>query len=745
MGKRSRSKIRDKDQAGEKRAFDSAERSAEPGEVSNTGRFVLQSAFACLLAYAVCLTFRLLEIPAWNSSAFKFGGEYLMATHDAYAWLAGAEGVNRKTGSGFSRMLAFMHQLTGFDPANIGFWVPALMAPLVVLPLALLSWLKRQPEAGAVSGVMAAGCLGFLLRTRVGFADTDVLALFFPVAIACGLLIWLSSICRGNWRKGKNEEAPPSASLFLFLSGAVGIGLLVQGYGFFYGKIQVALALIGFAFILGMFFASRSVYPRFILGFAALVASSFGGWPGLALGAVVCAAAKYKARIFENWSVIAVFAALTLVFAGGDMLNLFLGAFSKLLGYAKVSTAEFSDNSSLKLPAIAQSVREAQNVNWGAMISRTSGGWWIFWPAFAGYVYLVWKRPLFLIFLPLLGLGIASVKLGNRFAMFGGAGLGVGLGFGLNRLLLDLNQPRLRRWLVQIALCALVSLPLWNVADSLRPSPILPPVYAKTLQQVGEKVPENAQLWQWWDYGYAAQYYAGKRVFGDGGQHGGEYLYPLARVHSTDSPLQAAQLMKFTLKTQLKQFREMEKNGTLAPIRGKAQNYPGDPVKPLREMGADEAKEFVASMKLEKMPWPEDLPEQYLVLSWENMRLSYWISFYGTWDLVTGKSFPGRLQRVTSETRLNSEKGVLQFRQGNAIPLTSMDYLAPDGRQHKNWSNSGNIHAVFNAPTKELFLMDDTIYNSMMVKMLIGDPDNFNDHFELVVDNFPYNRAYRVK
>jgi dolichyl-diphosphooligosaccharide--protein glycosyltransferase len=145
------------------------------------------------------------------------------------------------------------------------------------------------------------------------------------------------------------------------------------------------------------------------------------------------------------------------------------------------------------------------------------------------------------------------------------------------------------------------------------------------------------------------------------------------------------------------------------------------------------------------MPWPEDLPEQYLVLSWENMRLSYWISFYGTWDLVTGKSFPGRLQRVTSETRLNSEKGVLQFRQGNAIPLTSMDYLAPDGRQHKNWSNSGDIHAVFNAPTKELFLMDDTIYNSMMVKMLIGDPDNFNDHFELVVDNFPYNRAYRVK
>jgi dolichyl-diphosphooligosaccharide--protein glycosyltransferase len=41
--------------------------------------------------------------------------------------------------------------------------------------------------------------------------------------------------------------------------------------------------------------------------------------------------------------------------------------------------------------------------------------------------------------------------------------------------------------------------------------------------------------------------------------------------------------------------------------------------------------------------------------------------------------------------------------------------------------------------------MDDTVYDSMMVRMLLGDPGAFGEWFELVEDRFPWNRVYRVK
>jgi dolichyl-diphosphooligosaccharide--protein glycosyltransferase len=41
--------------------------------------------------------------------------------------------------------------------------------------------------------------------------------------------------------------------------------------------------------------------------------------------------------------------------------------------------------------------------------------------------------------------------------------------------------------------------------------------------------------------------------------------------------------------------------------------------------------------------------------------------------------------------------------------------------------------------------MDDTIYRSMMVQMLIRDPAMFEDDFELIADEYPWNRAYRAK
>ena len=743
MGKKSRSKAQRKKVEQDNGVTPSESQEVEPLESLKSKRLVWQGILVCLLAYGVGLGFRLLELPAWDVSSFIFNGEYLMATHDAYVWLAGAEGINRKTGSALSQFIGFMHELSGGNLANVGFWLPAIFAPLAALPVALLGWRVRQPEAGLASGIMTAGCLGFLLRTRLGFVDTDIWSLFFPIAIAAGLMIWLSALCRRHWFVREGEQSDSHLNLFIFLLGAVGIGLLMQVFAFCY-KVQVGFGLIGFAFLVGLILTSWNRYHTLILGFCVLAAVAFGGWIGLGLGLAACGMAIYRPQTWEKWLPVGIFAALMLVPAGGDLFNNFMGAIDKVIGYSKIFSAQVSQGSSLELPTIAQSVREAQNVNWDAMASRTAGNWWLFWAALAGYAYLVWKRPLFLIFLPLLGLAIASVKLGNRFAMFGGAALGVGLAFGINQLLLDLKQRDLVRWGVQIVLCALVVWPLWGVAQNLSPAPILPRVYAQTFVGLKQKTPQDAQLWQWWDYGYAGQYFAKRRTFGDGGKHGGKYLYPLARVHATNSALQANQMMKLVAKQQMQVRQEMIENGTKRSPQAKAPFYPGNPVGALGDMGPKKAQGFVESLKTKNRDWSEDLPKQYFVLSWENLRLAYWISYYGNWDLVTGESNPGQIQRVKGDVQFDLQKGKMKMQNRN-IPLSSLDVINKKGARSFSWSSGRGVHALLNKLSKEMYLLDDKMYNSMMVQMLIKDPENFEDNFKLVVDHFPWNRAYLAK
>ena len=48
---------------------------------------------ACfLLTVGLAFGLRMLEWPSWQNPEYRLGGEMLLATHDAYHWVAGAEG-----------------------------------------------------------------------------------------------------------------------------------------------------------------------------------------------------------------------------------------------------------------------------------------------------------------------------------------------------------------------------------------------------------------------------------------------------------------------------------------------------------------------------------------------------------------------------------------------------------------------------------------------------------------------------
>ncbi|MDY0274327.1 MAG: hypothetical protein RBR42_02675 [Desulfomicrobium sp.] len=717
-------------------------------ELGEKGEFFL----ALGLAFFLNAALRLIEYGPWQHDAYWIGGEPLMATHDAYAWLAGAKGVGSYVHWAFTGIIRWLHVITGLSLGIIGFWLPVLLIPWVAVPACLLARFMRLTEGGVLFSVLAASSIGFLARTRLGFCDTDLVALLFPVAFVCALVVWITTQTRESWRPDALlAESKQSWSLvMLALTGICGFLSM-----FFYPQSgSILLAVLGMAALLSLVLTPPQKWVELWVGLLMVYALTYGGLVGL--GAVLGLGAIFwiKPNLWKQrngWLIFTLAALVIFIYAGLHTKVLTYG--QAIVGYSKNVTEEVRV-SALKLPGITQSVREAQNVPWADLAMRMTGHGYLFFLGLGFYFFAVYRRPQLLLFLPFLGLSIASVQLGNRFAMFGGVALGAGFGLGLAEVMRLLGQSQGRRWIAQLILCVAVFWPMGKFMQNTSPIPVLPNVYAQAFLDLREKTKPDSRLWQWWDYGYAGQYYAERLTFADGGAHDGPWLYPLAKIHSTSSPMLASQLMKYVTQVQRDAAVQAKALGAESQSNDVQQleddqvlpkkYYWSNPVATLEDMGPEEATRFVDSLSSAPLILDADLPDQYFVVSWENFRLSYWISFYGHWDLITGQGAPGRMHLMSGQFSVDQETGVILV-QGQQIPVDSLDILEADNaREYTTWPNGSGLHLLINSLANQAYLMEKKMYDSLMVQMLIADPDSFNPHFELVDDLYPWVRVYKA-
>lgn len=673
------------------------------------------------------------ELPLWQNEAFILDGEYLMATHDAYTWLAGVKMIGRHIGQAFTVLLRCVVGI-GFPLASVGFWSPIIFVPLLAIPVCLLSRYLRLPDGGLVFGILVTTGLGFLARTRLGFCDTDVINLLFPVSMVCCLAVWVEML-KSESISGDMTGKPGFRSMAL----ALVAGICGKSALFFYPvSSSILLPALGLSGVLGFFLIRGE--SRFFLwtGLLLIFGVAYAGWLGLLFSTLAVSALVLLRRRIASVPLVLFLVGMAGILAYlGNVDSILHVLIHRIYMYAKVATPEMMNNATgIQLPDIAQSVREAQNLDLGLLGSRLGGNWVVFTLGLLGFGFVCWRRPALFVFLPFLGLGLASVKFGNRFAMYGTVGIGMGLGLGLSELMHMLGQSQGRRWIAQLILACVVLWPSAVFMQEVSPVPVLPKAYAGTFLELRDKTEPDALLWQWWDYGYAAQYYAERTTFGDGGRQAGPWLYPLARVHCADSPRQAAQLIRYFGQAMLE---DGAKNN--ADIQDAL--LAGSPVAEIREMEVARAQGFLSDLVVDGRNWPTSVPN-YFVVSWENLRLASWISYYGNWDIATGSSSPGKIQQVRGEVRLDSAAGVLVVN-GKSTPVDSMDVVGAEGVRYSEWPHGTGRHVLINQMSRQVFLMDAKMYRSMMVQMLLRPGSDFEDEFSLVVDNFPWARAYKVR
>ena len=750
-----------------------------------------------LLAYILAVAIRLGEAPRWDSPDYKIDGEYILATHDSYHWLAGAENFEFGQDHPMSKLLRALHTLTGQPLGNIGFWLPPFTASLVAAAMVVWAAVLGARASGIAAGLLVCFAPGFLARTLLGFCDTDLATLLFSLLIGLVPALWLrpwlqspllrlkrggACIVRGEPALAvveadsgfTGEAAPPVLDKIitwpwlaaLAFSGLFGFWTKEWHSLFSYLTLWYAAAIPLFIFC----FTPRGSSARPALWRGAVVyilPLLLGIWGFLGAAALAYALMTpggpndrlwRRSGLYALWGFVLLLV-LALCASGG-----LLDAVLRLIGsYVKrgEDPAVLNMAAQLAYPGVAQSIIEIQDLKGiTELLAYFYPTWQVSLLGIVGFMILIAISPLAIFHAPLLLLALFGLKLGGRMAMFGTPGVALGLAVPLSWLI-DyvlyyglfanlMGHVRKRRSRVLKALrvvpwadlfLLILIVPYISLVPRMSQGPMMRVEQAQALRELAALTPDNATIWVWWDFGYATQYFAQRGTIADGARHGGANLYLPAAAYSTDNPHFTAQLIKYTA------IAEPRAGNISAADRKAGVNMPlADRVGAVFfGLSGEDAQKLVdawtnTDLKIRNVDAP-----QYLVVSFDILRLGYWISSYGNWNfaLREGKGF--NISSISKALSYNVDDGMVKVEGRDPVEADSLDILGAEGLARYSYYRYNDRHFVFNNLNGDKLILSDGLYNSLMVQMLLSPPDDarFKKDFELIFDN-TYCRVYKI-
>jgi len=741
---------------------------------------VWQRGIVCALTtLGIAFALRMTEWPCWQNPEYRLGREWLLATHDAYHWVAGAEGFGMAVGHPMAIMLLSMAKLLHSYPAAVAFWFPAVLASLMAGVVFAWVWAFGSMEAGLAAGLLTTLAPGFLGRTLLGYYDTDLVTLFFPMLMSFAPACWamhhmllpqivLKRLAANSGltsaltplgqevHAGKFSPVLPLDHLgnplhpkWVVLLGFSGVlsWWMQEWHSVFPYLIRYNIVLLIF---MSLIMAPRGRRALLLLGTLAYALPILAGVPGLAASLVVFLASvkrgrKLRVALCRPIVLVLLWLVTGALLVHGDVLTTILkhaNAYLKHAGDVK-STGE---GINLVYPSVAQSIIEVQDLGFAAIFTYFHPWKWASALGLLGFCIVIIRRPGALFLLPLGILGILSVKLGGRMVMFGTPIVAIGLTLPMYWLLrILLRRPPMSVGIGALTSAILVMLLVAPFVDMIRgmsQGPMINRRHAEALTRAGNITPPGSLLWLWWDWGYAAHHFARRATIADGAQHAGPSLYLPAAVLATDNARFARQLICYM---------------------SQAGNDPGNVFEGLDAVASQELMENLHSPKT---PLIASKGRQFIVVSFEMLRLGFWISNFGNWNFVTHQGEGGALSIMPQGLAYKLDTGTVRLADSaNAVEAASISVFEETGLTRRNYvqewfdahpgatpeeqkiflSGRRNVHFFFNRVTDEKLVMDEILYNSLMVRLLTGNPQDsrFSPYFRLVYDNV-FARIYEV-
>ena len=588
-----------------------------------------------------------------------------------------------------------------------------VLASLFILPLGIFFFIIGAPVSGLMGGLIGTFASGYYMRSSIGRIDTDMLNLFFPVMIA--LLIFQAS-------RAKTERA-----VLLF---SIGAGLFLFIFNWWYNK--PGFALVYFVILVSILFIQQKRFRTILLSALLFMLCMY---PGIFLnssGSILGFLLDY--RIFEDVD-------------KSSVTNIVS------------ATASF--------PNVMKTISEVDHVSLGKVLSRVLSNTFFSWVGilvFFGLAMFRWKAMLPLA--PMLLLGLMSFQSSNRFIMYLGPFIGIGLGFLFSLLVegvfvfrpwktkesiehktsptnstksikekkvqsikvTEFENSTFINWLRQGVLYFGMGVFFWLISSqtaiSYVPGPSIHPQLYATFLEVKERVPKGSALLTWWDFGYAITDATGLATFHDGGSQFSPKTFFTARglISSDQDELY-----------DISQFLATE--GTPGIIKNN--------ISP---------KDLLNSMRNpEHKPW-----DPIYIFFTADMTMKFGaISSLGSWDIVNGGSKPKFYQKLAcnkfTKEGMSCRGAKIDLKAGDIngnVPLRRIVFIREGqvlSEQKFGHTQGYSLQLLVSGrQIVEVQLIEEEVFQSNYNQMFFLGRYH-KDLFEESYNAFPISRLYRIK
>lgn len=696
--------------------------------------------FLIFLAFAFSLCVRLIWVYQFaDYEAFKFADEFMINTNDGYYWAEGARdllsGIFQKNDlspvtSAPAWLTYIFAKMIPISFETLIFYIPAILGSLIVVPMILIGQNLKLIEVGFLAALLASIAVSYYNRTMVGYYDTDMLNIVFPVFLLWSLILALRT----------REEK------YLLIT-----ALEIIAYRWWYPQ-SYSLEVSFFVLILlyALIYERKNLFNYQLLSIMLLAMMGLDSW--LRLVIVCCVYIVFKQEKFKRFTFIILAGAVGLFFITGG----FSPIWYQLKGFVFKDVVEVSkDILPLHFFSVMQTIREAGQIPFDTFAERISGHTITFILSIVGYVLLAWRYPVMLLGLPLLGLGFLALFGGLRFTIYAVPICAFGVAYLLFTCSVYLQKFFLNEKVGQVVKSSFV---IVGALAILYPNILhvidyrVPTVFNKTeveglvkLQSIADR---EDYVVTWWDYGYPIRYYSDVKTLIDGGKHGGDSNFPVS--YALTSPQdKAAKLARFEVEYTEMAFSKAEKNETA--MNNTAQMT--------LDAGFKDANDFLEALSTD-IKLPPKTRDIYFYLPYRMLSIFPTVAQFSNLDIMSGKvirqPFFYQTNRFKdSATQIDLSSGVVLDKAKGTLRLGNQEVLikrfiktgySSDKKLLKEQNIlhvNGNFNVIYMQAYNTFLILDEAMFDASYIQLFVLE--NYDEKLFEPISLEPHAKVFKLK
>ncbi len=679
--------------------------------------------FYIFIAYSFSVAMRMIWIYNFNGfEPFIFNSQFMINTNDGYYWAEATKDIlsgskNFSDNLGPAQLTAFFAYVLPFSFESIIFYLPVFLGSLIVVPIILIAKDLKNLEMGLIAALLASISWSYYSRTMAGYYDTDMLNIVLPM-----FLLW-SIILAINTQK----------NMFLLITAA---DILI--YRWWYPQsYSLEFAFFGLILFYTLIFDRKNFYNYKLLAIMMLAMIDIDGFIRVAL--VLTAYFLFQRKILEKY--------IYLILVVFILLFAFLGGFDRILfqlhSYVFTDTLLAANGFlGLEFFSAAQTIREAADITFEVFVNRVSGHLYVFSISFLGYLWLVYRHPVMLFSLPILGLGFLAFFAGLRFVIYAVPIMAMGAAFFITEISLLIKIKKLRYALILFLLISILYPNYKHITEYN-----IPTVFIKDEVDVLDKLKKVAKKKDytiaWWDYGYPIRYYSDTKTLIDGGKHTGAANFPVSFI-LTNPQLIAAKMARLEVEYVRK--------------RGNSNKLESNIEKMTKDYGYKNPKHFISSLK-ENIKLPQKTRDIYLYLPYRMMNIYVTISMFSNLDLMGGTQKKNPYLYVSTNFRedkktlylnkkMSIEKSTMLLKAGNKIiPIKRFIKTFYDGtgklKKQKKENRTGFLSVIYMKSHNAFLIMDEEVYNSLYIQLMVLE--EYDESLFEILESNKHAKVYKLK